>query len=317
MTENLPDPHTDLSGLSPADWQAQLDRIGEEFGYYEPLGQHHAALFIDAGPRLLVTFETRDSIRRRPRALPRGFEMLARTGWSLLVLIADDEGWFRSPRVWGYVDRLVDEGFFEDFERVLFHGHHACGYAAAAYSVASPGARVLALRPMATLDPAIAGWDRRHLAARRLDFTSRFGYAPDMVDAAAKVTLIHDPRHAADSIHAALYRRPNVVALPAFNAGSRIEPVLDQIGAMPELLELAMEDRLDRAAFAKIWRGRRGNPLYLRGLLRQLEQADRPAQVARLCRHGITTPEAKHYARRLEALIGADPAETRVLTRSA
>ncbi|MGR3465414.1 hypothetical protein [Limimaricola sp.] len=299
MTEMLPDLETDLSGLSVEDWQAGLDRIGEEHGYYERLGPGHAALFIDAGPRLMVSFETRDQIRRRPGARPRAFEMAARMGWSILALISDGPGWFRAPRVWGYVDRLVDEGFFEDFERVLFFGHHETGYAAAAYSVASPGARVLALRPVATLDPEIAGWDRRHLAARRLDFNSRYGYAPDMVEAAERVTVIYDPHHAADAVHAALFRRANVARLRAAHAGSRLETILDQTGALASLLELAMEDRLDRAAFARIWRARRDNALYLRGLLRLLEQANQPGRAARLCRHGLTTAEARHFASKL------------------
>ena len=302
MTDTTTVPDLDLSGLSPADWHAGLDRIGEEHGYYERLGSDHAALFIDAGPRLLITFETREAIRRRPRALPRGLEAWARNGWSVLSLIADGDGWFRTPRVWGYVDRLVDEGFFEDFERVLFYGHHAGGYAAAAYSVAAPGARVLALRPVATLDPEIAGWDRRHLSARRLDFTSRYGYAPDMLDAASRAVVLHDPRHAADSIHAALFRRPNVTTLRAAHAGTRLEQILDQTGAMPALLELVMEDRLDRAAFARLWRARHDNALYLRGLLRQVESLDRPDWVARLCQRGLRTNEAAHFAERLRAL---------------
>lgn len=316
MTDTLPDPDTDLSGLSIEDWQGRLDRLGEEHGYYERLGADHAALFIDAGPRLLVSFETRDAIRKSPRALPRAFEMLQRQGWSLLVLISDGDGWFRSPRVWGYVDRLVDEGFFEDFERVLFYGHHAAGYAAAAYSVASPGARVLALRPLATLDPRIAGWDRRYLAARKLDFRSRYGYAPDMVDAAARVTLIHDPHHAADAVHAALFRRDNVTTLRAPHAGARLEQILDHAAALAPLLELAMEDRLDRLAFARCWRARRGAPLYLRGLLRILEQANRPARLARLCRHGLTTPDAPHFARRLEALMKPARSTPREVSRA-
>ncbi len=302
MTETMPVLDTDLSGLTVQDWHESLDRIGDEHGYYERLGPEHAALFIDAGPRLLVTFETRDAIRRTPRALPRGFDAVARNGWSLLALISDGDGLFRAPRVWGYVDRLVDEGFFEDFERVLFYGHHAGGYAAAAYSVAAPGARVLALRPLATLDPEIAGWDRRHLGSRRLDFTSRYGYAPDMVDAASHVTILHDPHHAADAIHAALFRRSNVTSLRAAHAGTRLEQILDQAGAIAPLLDLAMEDRLDRTAFARLWRARRNNAAYLRGLMRQLESANRPEQLARLCRHGLTTPEAQQFARKLEAL---------------
>jgi hypothetical protein len=59
--------------------------------------------------------------------------------------------------------------------------------------VAAPGARVLAFRPLATLDPAVAGWDDRFPQARRRDWTSRYGFAPAMLDAAAGAAILHDP----------------------------------------------------------------------------------------------------------------------------
>ncbi|SDE94811.1 hypothetical protein [Limimaricola pyoseonensis] len=307
MTHSAPDLEIDLTGLSDREWQTRIEAIGEEHGYCEPLGEADMALFVDAGPRLLVTFETRDAIARRPDGAPRGFDLVRRNGWSLLALISDDEGWFRTPQVWGYVDRLVDDGFFEDFERVLFFGHHAGGYAAAAYSVAAPGARVLALRPVATLDPAVAGWDRRHLAQRRLDFTSRYGYAPDMVEAAHEVHVLHDPLHPADAIHAALFRRPNVTPLRAAHAGSRLEMILEAEGLVAPLIEAAMEDRLDVESFARLWRARRASPHYLRLMLRRLEEAGRPGLLARLCRHGLTTPDAALFARKLAVLQAAAP----------
>ena len=47
--------------------------------------------------------------------------------------------WFRDNRVYGYFDRLIADGFFEDFDTVIFYGAGSCGYAAAAFSVAAPG----------------------------------------------------------------------------------------------------------------------------------------------------------------------------------
>ena len=44
-----------------------------------------------------------------------------------------------------------------------------------------PGATVVAVQPQATLDPRVTVWDSRHRKMRRADFTSRYGYAPDVL----------------------------------------------------------------------------------------------------------------------------------------
>ena len=174
--------------------------------YLERVGARHWAFFAEDRPNLLVTFERAETIRARDDQLPAAYAMAKARGWSLLTLMAEGETWWRDRAVWGYFDRLVDDAFFDDFDQVLFHGAGAAGYAACAYAVTAPGARVLAVAPRATLDPEVAGWDRRHMAARRFDFTSRYGYAPDMTEGAAHVWLVHDPLNPLDAMHAALFR---------------------------------------------------------------------------------------------------------------
>ena len=68
-----------------------------------------------------------------------------RAQWSSLSILSEGESWFRENRIYGYFDRLIDDGFFEDFQTVVFHGSQAAGYAACAFSVAAPGATVLAI----------------------------------------------------------------------------------------------------------------------------------------------------------------------------
>ncbi|GGL67250.1 hypothetical protein GCM10011392_22210 [Wenxinia marina] len=302
MLDDGPTLEVDLRGLSPDEWRARLDAIGDEHGYFLPIGADHSALFIDAGPKLLVTFEEASAIRRAPGARPRGFEMAAREGWSLLAFIADGPTWFRSDAMTWFVDRQVDDGFFEDFDSVLFHGSGMGGYAAGAYSVAAPGCRVLLHRPVATLEPAVAGWDRRDLGARRLDFTTRYGFAPEMVDAALAAWVVHDPLHAPDAMHAALFRRPNVTLLRAPLAGARLEQMLELMDATPRLLSAAMDGTLDRAEWGRIWRGRREIVPYARLLLRRAEGAGREDLSRRICRYGLQTSDAALYAPRAREL---------------
>jgi hypothetical protein len=307
MTAPPLDLDLDLGNLAEPEWLARLDALGEEHGFFQRMGAQHHALFVETGRKLLVTFESVDQARRNPGALPRGFDQVTRSGWSLLALLSRGDTWFRDPAVWRSFDRWTDDGFFEDFDSVLFAGTGPGGYAAAAFSVAAPGARVLALRPYATLDPAVAGWDRRHLAARRRDWTSRYGYAPAMLDAADCAVVLHDPALQPDAMHAALFTRPNVTSLRVPHTGSRLDSMLDGMAVLPLLMDLAMEGGLDAAAFARLWRNRRRHAPYLRALLRRLEAEGRTGLAARVCRFGLGTVDRPLFARRL-AQMGLAPA---------
>lgn len=289
-----------------ASWLACLDAIAEDGGYLEPLGDRHWAFFHDDGPTLLVTFETVEAIRARaPSQMPLGWEVAKARGWSHLCLIADGPTWWRDRRVWGYVDRLVDDAFFEDFDRVCLYGAGAGGYAAAAYSVAAPGATVLALAPRATLDPAVAGWDGRDRAARRLDFASRYGFAPDMTEGAGQVFVLADPAEPYDAMHAALYRRPWTVPLRARFIGAEPEPMLAQMGLLVPLIEAAVEGRLTPALWAGLWRARRGHAHWLRNVLARLGTGPSRLREAVFCRAVAARVNAPRFRRRLAELTDA------------
>ena len=303
MTQPPIDLDMDLSDLSQNDWLGRLDALGDDHGYFEQLGAKHYALFLAGGPRLFVTFETIESIHKLPGAAPRGFDLVARNGWSHLALISDGETWFRDPAVYKFFDRLIDEGFFEGFEQVLFFGAGSGGYAAAAYSVAAPGAQVLALRPQATLDPATTGWDRRFVGQRRLDFNARYGYAPEMLDAAERAFVVYDPGFTPDATHAALFRRPHVTMLHGALAGSRIDAALDTMQITTPLIEAAMAGNLTLASFGRLWRARRDNVAYLRALLKRAEGTGRTGLVRRICSYGIKTRDRALYQRKLDETI--------------
>lgn len=299
-----------LSKLSTEEWEEQIDDIGEEHGYFEPLGPDHSVVFLDAGPKLLVTFETIDSIRKQStEALPRGFDFARKDGWSVLCLIARHDSWFRHPAIYGYFDRLVDDGFFEDFDNVLFHGAHGGGYAAAAYSVAAPGCTVFALRPQATLDPRIVGFDSRYITHRRTDFTSRYGYAPDMIDGCDHAFVAFDPAQRFDAIHAALFTRKNVTPLRCPNLGWRLDATFDAMGVHNDLIRAAMDNTLTPLTFAKAIRARRDHKGYLRMLFQKAIQTGHPALAANVCAYVLRSGNDTFFAGKLDELAaqGHDP----------
>ena len=274
-----------LRSSSDSDWFARMETLGAREGSFTRLGNSHSALFINRKQTLIVTFETADSIRRRPEQLPLGHASTAARGWSHLCLIAHSQTWFRDPAVYAHFDSLVDEAFFEDFDQVVFYGAGMAGYAAAAYSVASPGASVILVQPQATLDPAVAGWDPRHSEHRRLCFTDRYGYAPDMTEGAAAVFVIYDPEQTLDAMHAALFKRPFTTMLPCRNLGSDMALALSEMQILPSVLTSAAAGAFDAKLFRSFYRARRNHLPYLRKLLSKLEADGRPYLGALLARN--------------------------------
>jgi hypothetical protein len=291
---------------SPAnrdDWLKRIASVGEASGYFEPLGAHHWALFADDGRVLYVTFENAEAIRAREDGLPIGYETAQENGWSHLCLIAEGETWYRDANVYRYFDRLVDDAFFEDFDRVIFHGAGMGSYAACAFSVTAPGATVIAVQPVATLDPRVAGWDRRHMKARRLDFTDRYGFAPDMTEGAGDVFVIFDPDQTLDAMQAALFARPHVTHLRCPLMGARLETALLEMNVLPQLIDAAGEGKLSADLFARVYRNRRRHGPYLRTLLARLDGRGRPRLAAMLCRNVTARIQAPRFRQRLAELV--------------
>ncbi|MCF2872172.1 hypothetical protein L0664_13935 [Octadecabacter sp. G9-8] len=295
----------DLNGLDRTAWMARIEDIAEEFGYAEPLGPNHSALLVDAGRTLLVTFESIASVRRmNDGAAPLGWGFVQSHGWSSLTLLADAEvDWFRHPAVYGYFDRMIDDGFFDDFDQILFYGAGSAAYAAAAFSVAAPETNVLVIQPHATLDPARARWDRRHPEARRLDFTTRFGFAPMMVETAESVFVLHDPSVIEDAMHASLFDGPNTTHMTCPYLGPDAQRHLMAMDVLPELIEQAMTGDLTPASYATLWRARRAHLPYLRTLMHRLDaHDDHDRLLARLCRHVSDGGKRPLFAKKLAEL---------------
>ena len=294
---------TSLAGLGRSEWFGKVEEVIGDAGYVQPLGKRHSAIFVEGKPTLLVTFETLQGIQSlSDEAHPMGWDMVGAMGWSHLCLVSDGDTWFRDPQVYAYFDLLTDEGFFDDFEQVIFYGAGPCGYAAAAYSVAAPGATVVAIQPQATLDPDMTEWDDRFVHMRRTDFTDRYGYAPDMLDAAARAFVIYDPRIQLDAMHAALFTRTNVTKLRTRNLGETIQSDLLDMQLLHRVLARAAADRLTPAAFARLYRTRRDHPPYLRRLLMRLQTEDRTPLAILLCRNVVSRMNAPRIEKRLRAL---------------
>lgn len=284
-------------------WLRGFADILADTGMIETLGSRHWAVFSERGPILLISFEGLDDIRSdHPTQLPFGYRLAHSNGWSHLCIIADGPTWWRDTAVFDYFDRLIDAEFLERFERVTFFGASDGGYAAAAFSVAAPGAQVLALQPVATLNPQQAGWDRRFVEHRRLDFTRRYGYAPDMIEGAGQVFVVFDPTQTDDAMHAALFQGRQVTHLMCHHLGERTDFGLSSMALLTPLVEAVCEGRLSRAGFAGLWRARRRHRPYLSDLIAINIRYGRLDRAIRVCRFAAITLQDLRFRRRLDEL---------------
>ncbi|MDF1727366.1 MAG: phosphoadenosine phosphosulfate reductase [Sulfitobacter sp.] len=303
MSQEATDMDSSLAGLAKRDWIASVELILEGRGSLTPLGKRHLAAFAEGNDILLVTFETLQGIQALSElGQPLGWDMVKSQGWSHLCIASDGDTWFRDPALYGHFDSLIDEGFFDEFDQVIFYGAGPCGYAAAAYSVAAPGATVLAIQPQATLDPRITEWDPRFVEMRASDFTTRYGYAPDMLDAAEDAFILYDPNEPYDAMHAALFTRPNVTKFRMRFMGDALQTDLLDMEQWDELLIMAQESSLDTLSFARLYRGRRDYRPYLRNLLKATEREGRDPLTLMICKNVTARMKARMFAARIGKL---------------
>ncbi|MFV1876336.1 phosphoadenosine phosphosulfate reductase [Nioella sp.] len=297
---------------SRADWLARMDQIGNMHGFFDRIGAHHRALYVQEGDTLLVTFDEVGRIMSKGRdALPVGFDAVSKREWSYLSLMAEGDTWFRDEALYRFFDRLIDEGFFDSFDQVIFLGAGPmCGHAACAYSVAAPGARVLALSPAASLNRDAAPFELRFRKAWRKDFTSRYGYAPAMLEAAEQAFVLYDPLELLDAAHAAQFRGGPVTRIRFRGAGRNLLKLLEPNSTLDRLLKATGNGRMSPLRFSQITRAlRKTNPDYLKRLLDRTAERGGTKLPYIVAQHGLAATGDAHFARHMMT-IEADRAAT-------
>lgn len=284
----LADPQTrtiGAAGLDRAAWLTRLSDIGRDHGFFERIGSEHLALFVQEGDTLVVSFDRANRVfAEQTDGLPPGFEAVQKREWSLLSILSAGDSWFRAPDLMDFFDHLAVSGFFESFAQVIFLGFGpACGHAACAYASAAPGASVLASAPAATLDPELAGFERRFRRDRARDF-SRYGDAPALVASARDAVILFDPTDPASGAHAAQFRAPCVTRIPLRFTGSAPHRLIASGGLLMPVLRALANGRLTRARFGELVRPvRRADAAYLWRLAQIAQshgQFDRARRVA-------------------------------------
>ena len=267
--------------------QIATDLAGQD-GFFRN-SPDHSFLFMKRSDTLVVTFDNLDiAMGKREDRRPWGFSFIEKQGWSMLGVMANGWTWYRDPWVWQQFDSLRDEGFFQQFKRVVFYGASMGGYAACAFVAACPGADVVAISPQSTLDKTLVPWETRYHTAWGRDFSGAYGDATVASSAASRVFMLYDPYEPLDTGHADRFTGPNVVKLRAPLLGHRLGSSLQQMGILAPITLAALNGTLTEAEFYRTLRARKSFPRYQRELFKRALDRGRPGLARKLGRWVLT-----------------------------
>ena len=266
-------------------WRENFQKAAGENGFFEELSHEHRALFVPKGNVLVVAFENLDDARQNPdNRLPWGMDFLTSRGWSALGIMAHGHTWYRDPAIARFFDRLREEGFFEQFKRVVFYGVSMGGYAATAYASACPGSDVLVVNPQATLSRDVTlGWETRFKPAWKRDYDGPYGFGPDGVRQARKVRIFYDPKIAADALHVALYQGSNIEKYRCRHHGHGMLTTWRHMGVLSQIITGCIEDTLTQQEIYTLLTARKRNPFFQKRMLNYLLTTGRPYWLAQYC----------------------------------
>ncbi|SOC14055.1 hypothetical protein SAMN05877809_10761 [Rhodobacter sp. JA431] len=250
-------------------WAEIAQDLAGSDGFFTANGAH-SFLYIPRGRTLVVTFDNLDiAMVRRETRRPWGFEFIEKQGWSMLGVMAGGWTWYRDPWVSEEFDRLAAEGFFAQFDHVVFYGASMGGYAAAAFSAACPGADVVAISPQSTVDRSVVPFETRYKVVWDADFSGKYGDAAIVSQAARRVVIFYDPYEPLDAAHAARFEAPNVMKLRAPLMGHRLGSTLNQMGILSPVILGALDGTLTKVDFYRRLRARHDFPRYQRELFQR------------------------------------------------
>ncbi len=266
-------------------------------------GPENAVLFEPRSKRLIVSFDNISSVREEGQRWPWGFKVMSRDmNCSVLGVMGTQRNWFRQEFVHDAFESLRDQGFFQQFDEILFYGASMGGFAALAYSGCAPGANVLAIAPQSTLDRDILPDDNRWGWTARLDWKGRFNDAADCVGAARDVTIISDPYFGPDVAQVSRIRGDNITRLKAPFMGHQLPNAFHLMGMLKPLLYAGAGGTLTPQLYYKLFRARRDLPRYQHDILMHAEERGKLRSAIRVCEYTLKKRDAKNIARSLERL---------------
>ncbi|MGB5836073.1 MAG: hypothetical protein WBH14_03405, partial [Albidovulum sp.] len=249
------------------------------------------AYFIRRSPVLFVTFDNLASVGEYDPPQPWLLARTQKSGFSILGLIASRKDWYRNSDTPRLLIALRDEGFFDQFERVIFTGTSMGAYAALTYSRIVPGSTVLAFSPQSTLNRDIAPFEARYrYAHRKWDWDdAEYLDAADAVEAATEILLFYDPFVPEDRAHAARLLGDSVRHIKCGHFGHRLIRQLKSCGVLDGVFNDVGHNRFRPAAFRKALRTRRDVKTWRKEFLANIAARGHPTFALRMADYFLST----------------------------
>lgn len=263
---------------------SQAMQIGNECGFFR---DHDlaCAMFARGNKQLIVSFCNLASFQDEQR-MPWLYGKSQQYGWSILGIMAKKKDWYRNNSAPEIILKLVAEGFFLEFDRIVFTGTSMGGFAALTLSSLVPGSQVLAFSPQSTLDAPLVPFDKRYKWARK---NTDWIY-PELKDAAQltqvseKIFIVLDPMIPEDRQHVDRISPDNLVRLNCRFMGHTLPNSLKRAGVLDHLICSVMDDNFSQKGFYMEFRsGRRNMITWRKSLINSAIERDHPRLALAVC----------------------------------
>lgn len=302
----------DVTEKSKQDQQADLNMPPEvdladvlEADTFLLTGEHGNIWYQHRSSTLFVTFDNLATLDDPYPRRPWMYERVEMLDYSILGVQTFRKDWFRQPTSSAQITALVEQGFFDQFERVVFIGASMGAFAALNFAPLVHGAWVLVFSPQSTMNQTIAPFEKRFkYAVRRSNWDSMpFLDAAAAVPYIPKIAMFYDPLETEDKKHATRLSGPNVQHLAIPNATHQAIRLVVKCDALPQMMrEFAETGKLGSEFYGNM-RARKDIRSWRRAMVENLEKREHPKLLLKACRYMLAQKNylfAKSALQRLE-----------------
>ncbi|MEW2917152.1 hypothetical protein AB1A64_08765 [Ruegeria sp. ANG10] len=282
-------------------WFVELYPGGDGVGFLQKLERHSVLFHQRSASQLVVSFDNIANANDLSFARePWGWKFFRDEGWSHMGIFARTKAWYRDPEIITYFQNRAAEGFFDQFDQVVFAGASMGGFGALTFSELVPGANVIAFNPQTSLDERLVPWETRYRFGRVQDWDLPYGDAAQTVKQAGKAYVFYDPFFDLDRQQVTRLKGENVMLLKTWFSNHFAAPMLRKLGILKPVMQKAMDGSLEAGDFYKMMRARRRLPMVMRAIEAQAGE-----------RHPKLVGQARHKFRimRRAALVEAEKSQ--------